>query len=139
MRTKYSIVSNYLHTHCVSPKFQRVLLRNMLKGNRYVVVSKRTGCLVPCERTTYRLKEVLRYSAVDYLGDIGHEIYQTDENTTMMVIRLHTLAEVTRHTEVLAYGPGEFVSDIGGLSGLFLGLSLWSIWNNAKKLLTDND
>ncbi len=33
------------------------------------------------------------------------------------------------------YGWNDFTSDIGGLSGLFLGVSFWSIWVAAKDCL----
>ncbi len=34
--------------------------------------------------------------------------------------------------ETKAYDFADFVSDLGGLSGLFLGLSFWTLWRHAK-------
>ncbi len=40
---------------------------------------------------------------------------------------------VTRET--FAYNFGDFASDIGGLSGLFLGISIWGLFSALKRYL----
>ena len=51
-----------------------------------------------------------------------------DTISPILVIKHMKRPKITVHKEVIAYTFGDFLSDVGGLMGMFLGASFWSIY-----------
>ena len=82
-------------------------------------LSARTGCLKLCRRTEYTLRTALELPEVD----------------TGIALLKHHGETATRRVEVLEYTLSDLISDVGGMLGLFLGMSLWALSNNLMELL----
>ena len=83
-----------------------------------------TQCLRPCERTEYTLKQTTFFSPHS-----NGTLY-----TTVMLGKQEGETAIFRE-EVLEYTFTDLISDVGGMMGLFLGMSLWGLANDLKNLL----
>lgn len=98
------------------------------KLNGYHQLTKTTGCKMPCERIVYGLKEVFRANQKNVAQGVMTGEYT---NSTLIVVRRQATFFVTKTTEVPSYTLGSFMADIGGSFGLFLGLSIWGVYEAA--------
>ncbi len=62
-------------------------IMGQMKMKRYAVVAENTGCLVPCERTTFLLKKMLKYSNFDLKPQ---DAFKQNENSTVFAIGFHS-------------------------------------------------
>ena len=60
--------------------------------NTYSIVVENLKCLIPCERTSFKLKDVIRYSNFKETAGIGD--FWQDDNSTVVGIRFHFTSDV---------------------------------------------
>lgn len=94
-------------------------------------LSSETGCQLPCRRDRYTTSEQINLDANAIPVDT---FVQMKANETVIVVQKPGRLRETHKTEVRAYTFGDFMSDVGGLLGLFLGLSVWGVMGAAKDL-----
>ena len=51
-----------------------------------------------------------------------------DTSSPVLVIKHMKRRKIPKKVEVLAYDSDDFLSDVGGLMGIFLGASIWSFY-----------
>ena len=101
------------------------------KYGGYQKVTERTGCLRPCEETTYRLEEFISFNAKDLPDPYVQEFLSRYDNTSQisLVVISHQKSKlVTQREEVLEYDIQRLISEVGGIVGIFVGLSFWSLY-----------
>ena len=84
-----------------------------------------TKCQVPCEIEYFELDRAIQLSTA-----------QTDlmpSNSTVIYARLLYNDRVTMFREEEVYRPSMLLTDVGGIIGLFLGASMWSVVKNVRK------
>ena len=114
-----------------------------------------TGCKLPCELTTYPVKEY-RIFDMEYFTDPAVQNFLTKNNYTKssaIMINHQKPKELIQYEEVLEYDSSNFISDagikiqkffirlfpitklllfckyfLGGTVGIFVGLSFWSVY-----------
>ena len=79
-----------------------------------------TGCQLPCRRKIYPVTPVSETQS--------RLINPIFANHSGFYVTYFPATEISKKTEVEAYGPSIFLTNIGGNMGLFLGLSIWSIF-----------
>ena len=101
------------------------------KYGGYQKLTERTGCLRPCEETTYRLEEFISFNAKDLPDPNVQEFLSRYENTSQisLVVISHQKSKlVIQKEEVLEYDVQRLISEVGGIVGIFVGLSFWSLF-----------
>ena len=90
---------------------------------QYSELRDNSGCLMPCEHYEYDmdLEEIAHTPATAGLFDF---------NVTSVAFSLAS-TELPVVTEVYLYGASDLVGDIGGCLGMFLGVSMVSIYQMA--------
>ena len=83
-----------------------------------------TQCLRPCRRTAYTLER----------GVHGSPYYE-GEVYSMLTLHKQQGETATDKQEVLEYTLSDLLSDVGGMMGLFLGMSIWGLANDIKALI----
>ena len=87
-----------------------------------------TGCKQPCNTIEYHSNDYIKYHktiARDGSTKIFDEIGQ---NTSAGLVVIHTQKRtILKDEESLKYTGITFISDVGGILGIFLGISFWSI------------
>ena len=82
-------------------------------------------CPLPCEQTVYDAK-IVRFHANSLVGRDEKMSNEIRKSAVLLGIGFETFA-VHDHIENLVYDAGNFLSQIGGNLGLFLGVSCLSI------------
>ena len=88
-----------------------------------------TGCQQPCNSVEYHSNDYIKYHktiARDDTTKIVNEIGQNTSSSVLIVSHLQRRA-VKKVEESLKYTVITFISDVGGILGIFLGFSFWSI------------
>jgi len=89
---------------------------------------KATGCLQPCQRFIYSLEE--SYSIPEYPSHVAS-----------IFLKYKSLGQTEVHKEVYSFNFNDLAEGVGGLSGLLLGASLWSltkeVFEKFKTLIND--
>ena len=90
-----------------------------------------TGCNVPCENNEYFLTPFTTVH-MDNFKDQAKEYLQNQgaDNSSIVILSHMKSEKIKKIQEVPAYTAMTFLGDVGGIAGLFLGLSFWSIYES---------
>ena len=103
------------------------------KYGGYDQIINRTGCLKPCQKTKYQVQEFISVNPRNMLDpNIHNFLNRYDEMTKIpMVILKHNVPrKVVYNKEVYEYDMTRIISEAGGIVGIFVGLSFWSIYTD---------
>ena len=92
---------------------------------------QRTGCQVPCEQTKYLVEEFRRFNVKHLLDpEIQNFLRKSsnDNNVSIVVLTHHKSQIAIQNEEILEYDTSRIISEIGGIVGIFIGLSFWSFY-----------
>ena len=112
-------------------RHQRLFDEINTKYGGYQKLTDRTGCLRPCEETTYRLEEFISFNAKDLPDPYVQEFLSRYVNTSkisLVVINHQKSKLITQNEEVVEYDAQRLISEVGGIVGIFVGLSFWSLY-----------
>ena len=90
------------------------------------------SCPVPCEQTTF-VTRVTKYHKNSYL--VAAEEAPDDGNSTVFLSIGYETLNTELHFETLIYDIGNFLTQIGGNLGLFLGISCLSVLTGLVELI----
>ena len=90
-----------------------------------------TKCAVPCVTYEYSLNPFVSQNK-DYLKDAATEYLKKINETegSILVIGHTKTAQIKTFKEIYQYTFLTFLADCGGQIGLFIGLSIWSIYSD---------
>ena len=110
------------------PKFHDRALTNFAG---YTQVRNKTKCQLPCERTNFKLEEFTRFSMKRMMDPYVQEFWQSYNRSRIpgIIINHQKPEKVVQYEEVLEYDGNKFISDSGGIIGIFVGLSFWSLFD----------
>ena len=90
-----------------------------------------TGCQVPCQQTKYILEDFMM-SDINSMNDPEIQNFLSKQNSggnvSMIVISHHKSNTIIQNEEILEYDASRIISEVGGIVGIFIGLSFWSIY-----------
>ena len=93
--------------------------------------SEITNCTRTCQVTNYITQELFT-SQIDFTSDPLLLQFRNEANTrtqsSVLIIKHTKTSKITQYVEVLEYDLGTMISDTGGILGLFIGISVWSIY-----------
>ena len=86
-----------------------------------------TGCKQPCHSIKYRVKKMASINLENNRDLRGSHLLDSNSSSLIYVIHvprptIKQLEEIKRYTAI------SFISDVGGICGVFLGISFWSIY-----------
>ena len=95
------------------------------EGEEYI--SGHTGCHVPCDQNVYKVNVAYTTSMKDYPTFFNMSKEAFNQGTYLVIKKFKNEEEhlVNVLEEVYAYSANTFVSDVGGILGLFLGFSIF--------------
>jgi hypothetical protein len=98
----------------------------------------KTGCLLPCETTEYYTREITAFHG-GHIRDQGRHVLDLQNDTTSaLLIVNHVLpVKILLVEEVPQYTVMTYIGDVGGIVGIFLGMSFWSIYEGLIGPLLD--
>ncbi len=114
---------------------KNMFVTNLKLSNSYQIYNK-TGCSQPCMWMEYGMQE-FALSLTENMND-GSEIVFEDsaDNLNGMAIFKHSRSEsILEDEELPEYTTESLISDIGGLTGIFLGISFWSVFADLSDLV----
>ena len=103
------------------------------KYGGYDQIINRTGCLKPCQETKYLLQEFTSGKPRNMLDPNIHKFLNQHNEITQvpMVIFKHEVPrKMVYNNEVYEYDTTRIISEAGGIVGIFVGLSFWSIYSD---------
>ena len=87
-----------------------------------------TGCQEPCNSVEYHITNYIEYHKTTARDDTTKILSEIGQNTSSVIIISHLQKRaVQKVEEFLKYTLITFISDVGGILGIFLGFSFWSI------------
>ena len=93
-------------------------------------VKKNTGCEKPCEKNLYSINLIQTVNSDDMLDEAHTILKETASEFSSLLILSHVPKIIlVKYEEQLVYTWLSFISDIGGIMGVFLGLSIWSLYS----------
>ena len=86
-----------------------------------------TGCKQPCESVGYEINPILNWNIKHDINPNGEFFMDGNFSTIIGVVHnpkstIKLIEEMPRSTCI------KFISDIGGIMGVFLGISFWSLY-----------
>jgi hypothetical protein len=92
---------------------------------------ERTGCRVQCEVMEYPTSQFAKFHR-DYITDRTRFILEAQNDTTSSLLIINHIANehVAIKEEVPIYTAISYLADVGGIVGIFLGMSFWSIFKD---------
>ena len=91
-------------------------------------LEKLTGCQEPCNRVEYHITNYIEYHKSTANDDTTKIMSEIGQNTSSVIIISHLQKRAVQKVEEnLKYTVISFISDAGGILGIFLGFSFWSI------------
>ena len=94
-------------------------------------ILKKAGCQPPCQQTIYKMNEFLNFKLKYFPSEDFKNIkfgLPNSEASPIILINHRKSDEIIQHKEVLEYDLSRIISEVGGIVGIFLGLSFWSIY-----------
>ena len=94
-------------------------------------IFKKTGCQQPCQQTIYSMNEFLKFKMKYFPSEDFKKVKYGFPNSEALPIILisHKKADtIVQLEEVPEYDLSRLISEVGGIVGIFLGLSFWSIY-----------
>ena len=87
-----------------------------------------TGCHEPCNSVEYHITNYNEYHKTTIRDDTTKIMSDIGQNTSSVIIISHLQKKtVQKVEEFMKYTVITFISDVGGILGIFLGFSFWSI------------
>ena len=87
-----------------------------------------TGCKQPCNTVEYHSSDYIKYHKTIARDDTTKIVNEIGRNTSSVLIVSHLQRRAVKKVEEsLKYTVITFISDVGGILGIFLGFSFWSI------------
>ena len=87
-----------------------------------------TGCKQPCNTVEYHSSDYIKYHKTIARDDSTKIFNEIGQNTSAALVVIHTQKRtIQKDEESLKYTGITFISDVGGILGIFLGISFWSI------------
>ena len=103
------------------------------KYGGYDQIINRTGCLKPCQETKYELQEFFSVNPENLLDPNLHNFlsqYHEIAKIPMVSLKHEVPGKMVYNEEVYEYSMARIISEAGGILGLFVGLSFWSIYTD---------
>ena len=97
----------------------------------YSSLIENTYCYMPCERTKYHLKEFLSFQMDRFLDPDVRQFLEDNSDISLIpgIMISHEKSQtIMQHEEVMEYDAIRLISDVGGIVGIFVGLSFWSLY-----------
>jgi hypothetical protein len=142
-RLRHCDPSNRLLTHCIMEYFDKWYGSgpdNM--SAKYIDIAKtkfngaekmyqRTGCRAQCEVMEYSTSLFAKVHR-DYVTDESRLILEAQNNTTSSLLIINHIAvdHVALKEEIPLYTAISYIGDVGGIVGIFLGMSFWSTFED---------
>ncbi len=101
-----------------------------LKMERRDSLLNLTGCQVPCQQFKYNTKVVgtmKRKYLLDGMSDILDEMEDNSAHS-IYVVRHYSNMDIDSVEEIVKYSSETFIAEVGGVVGIFLGLSFWGLY-----------
>lgn len=107
----------------------RDLAMNRMKGLNKL--SKESGCDIPCLNTWYLPREFITFHTSQVRDESLKVLEEHNEvNGSILVVSHVEQERYEMKTEMHAYSLYQFICDIGGISGVFLGISFWTFYQS---------
>ena len=93
-----------------------------------------TGCTRPCERTLYMAKEFVSSAMKSIFNPDMKKPFPSKDNETgrpegtILTINHVMQYSYSKHQQKYTYEGHSYISEVGGISGIFLGISFWSFY-----------
>jgi len=111
--------------------FERSYAAMGLRIAGYQQVVNTTGCKLPCTRYGYELTPVMRQS-VDSM--VLNTIFPARvDGGSSIILSLPQTEDMKLYREVPFYDATQLISDCGGTLGVFIGWSIWSLYDPLKR------
>lgn len=96
---------------------------------------KITGCEIPCKQYQYST-EIFNDLHRNYIYDGSDQIPLkfNDTESPMLMIKHMKRPKIKIKKEIIAYKYYNFISDSGGMFGILLGTSFWSVYKTIKEI-----
>ena len=92
-------------------------------------LSKESGCKIPCKNTWYNPREFISFPTSHIRDESLKVLNENDEPFGSILVVSHVEQDrFPARAEMYAYTFYKFICDIGGISGVFLGISFWTIY-----------
>ena len=93
-------------------------------------LEKMTECQRPCRTTDYSTPEVIEAS-VHHFRDESYQVWKETgfNSSSVLVINHQFKRKMYLVQERLRFTPIQFISDVGGILGIFLGVSFWLLYD----------
>ena len=92
-------------------------------------LSKESGCHIPCKNTWYSPREFITFYTSQVRDESLTILDQHNETNGSILVVSHVEQDrYAMKTEMPAYSLYQFICDIGGISGVFLGISFWTLY-----------
>ena len=86
-----------------------------------------SGCDRPCDRTIYKIKEVYS-SPLNSISNVDMKKPFPNQDGTLLMINHVKQSSFSKYQEQYIYDVQSWISDTGGITGIFLGVSFWSFY-----------
>lgn len=93
-------------------------------------LKEKTGCMLPCDTIEYSsqvFSHVHRENAVDPANKFFADVPENENGSIFILTRVES-EKIPVDQEYYRYSFVKFVSDSGGIVGIFVGCSFWSIY-----------
>ena len=91
-----------------------------------------TGCSRPCDRTIYKAKEFYASPLKNMVDSEMKKPFPATKNNqsdgTLLIINHVRQSSYSKYQEQYNYDVQSWISDTGGITGIFLGISFWSFY-----------
>ena len=94
-------------------------------------INIKTRCPVPCLVYEYNMSPFASQS-IEYLNDMSTDYLKTinEPNGSIIVLGHNQAPQIKIFREDFKYTAMSFIGDVGGIVGIFIGLSFWSIYSD---------
>ena len=94
-------------------------------------INIKTRCPVPCLVYEYNMSPFASQS-IEYLNDMSTDYLKTinEPNGSIIVLGHNKAPQIKIFREDFKYTAMSFIGDVGGIVGIFIGLSFWSIYSD---------
>ena len=125
-------IQKYLQKQHGNNTFMQYVDLGLAQINGLDFLANYTGCSRPCNRMIYTTKEYFSSSLksmhnAEAKMPFPSKINETKEGTLLMFNHVKQ-STYSKHQEEYTYNGQSYISDVGGISGIFLGFSFWSFY-----------
>ena len=90
-----------------------------------------TKCSYPCEVTKYHITRFAKMPTKHYalLDSVLHQ-NNSGRSPSVLMFKHSKMTKIIQHEEIMEYDGTHLISDVGGIVGVFVGISFWNIYLN---------